>query len=77
MGIIARLINRRIADRLGSSVAKPPSLADPKNLCLAHGSGQTGHAAAYISPDWLRSIRSLVEPGEVIWSSAYVVLMTA
>jgi hypothetical protein len=77
MGIIARLINRRIAERLGGPELKPLSFADPQNLWLTHGSGQTAHPVACISPDWLRSIRSLVEPGEVNWSGVIVVLMPA
>lgn len=77
MGIIARLINRRIAGQLDNPRRKPPSFADRQSLCLAHGSGQTAHRAADISPDWLRSIRSLGEPGEVNCSRVIVVLMSA
>lgn len=77
MGIIARLVNRSIAGQLDSPRRNPPSFADRQSLCLAHGSGQTGHPAAYISPDWLRSIRSLVEPGAVNWCTVIVVPMPA
>jgi hypothetical protein len=77
MGIIALLINRSIADRLGGPGLKRASFADPQNLCLAHGSGQTAHPVACISADWLQSIRSLVEPGKVNWSSVIVVPIPA
>jgi hypothetical protein len=43
------------------AVQHSPS-AERQILYLAHRPGKAGCHAAYISPDWLRSIRSLLEP---------------
>jgi hypothetical protein len=60
MGLIARLARRRITSQLDN-----PRRNSPGQRRLADWPGGAGCPPAYVSPEWLRSMRPLVESGEL------------
>jgi len=60
MGLIARLARRRITSQLDN-----PRRNSPGQRRLADWRGGAGYPPAYVSPEWLRSMRPLVESGEL------------